>query len=166
MQKKKSVDTVRQSSRKYYGNLLTGEENMRTFYIFNINKSFYNLMKNNPYHLFKAMEDIHSFDTNDADMAYDLFNQIASPFDKSKINNKIFGESKDNDFYSKFHNVHRIQNKYVPEDSMLVVNKAFLLLESNITKPTFLNELKEYKNLFVCDFKNKDYFWVNELLSL
>ena len=166
MQKNKGVDMIRQSSRSSYDNLYTGDENMRTFYIFNINKSFYNLMKNNPYHLFRAMEDIHSFDCNDADMAYDLFNQIASPFDKSKINNKIFGESKDNDFYSKFHNVHRIQNKYVPEDSMLVVNKAFLLLESNITKPTFLNELKEYNNLFVCDFKNKDYFWVNELLSL
>jgi len=85
---------------------------------------------------------------------------------KSKINNKIFNESKDNDFYSKFHNVHRIQNKYIPEDSMLVVNSAFILLESNILKPTFMNILKEYKNLFVCDFKNKDYFWLNELVCL
>ena len=39
---------------------------MRTFYIFNINKNFYNLMKNNPYHLYKTMEDIHSFDKNDS----------------------------------------------------------------------------------------------------
>lgn len=139
---------------------------MRTFYIFNINKNFYNLMKNNPRHLFQAMEDIHRFDTTEVDVAYDLFMQIASPFDKSKINNKIFNESKDNDFYSKFHNVHRIQNKYVPEDSMLVVNKAFLLLESNILKPTFFEGLKEYNNLFVCDFKNKDYFWLNELVYL
>lgn len=139
---------------------------MRTFYIFNINKNFYNLMKNNPYHLYKAMEDIHSFDEADVSVAYDLFNQLASPFNKSKINNKIFNESKDNDFYSKFHNIHRIQNKYLPEDSMLVVNKAFILLESNILKPTFMNTLKEYKNLFVCDFKNKDYFWLNELVCL
>ncbi len=139
---------------------------MRTFYIFNINSSFYNLMKNNPYHLFKAMEDIHNFDTSDVDLAYDLFMQIVSPFDKSKINNEIFTLSKDNDFYTKFHNVHRIQNKYIPEDSMLVVNKAFLLLESNILKPTFLSSLKANKNLFVCDFKNKDYFWLNELVCL
>ncbi len=123
-------------------------------------------MKNNPYHLFKAMEDIHNFDQKDVDLAYDLFLQIVSPFDKSKINNKIFVESKDNDFYSKFHNVHRIQNKYIPEDSMLVVNKAFLLLESNVLKPSFLTGLKEYRNLFVCDFKNKDYFWLNELVCL
>lgn len=123
-------------------------------------------MKNNPYHLFKTMEDIHSFDTNDANIAYDLFTQIAAPFDKSKINNKIFKELKDLDFYSKFRNTHRIQNKYIPEDTMLVVNKAFLLLESNILKPAFLNVLKEYKNLFVCDFKNKDYFWLNELVCL
>jgi len=166
MQKSEISNKIRQSSHNSYDSISIGEEKMRTFYIFNINKSFYHLMKNNPYHLFRAMEDIHSFDCSNADMAYDLFNQIASPFDKSKINNKIFNESKDNDFYSKFHNVHRIQNKYIPEDSMLVVNKAFLLLESNILKPTFLSELKEYKNLFVCDFKNKDYFWLNELVCL
>ena len=139
---------------------------MRTFYIFNINKSFYNLMRNNPYHLFRAMEDIHSFNTADANVAYDLFTQIASPFDKSKINNKIFNELKGIDFYSKFRNVHRIQNKYIPEDTMLIVNKAFLMLESNILKPAFLDVLKDYRNLFVCDFKNKDYFWLNELVCL
>ncbi len=139
---------------------------MRTFYIFNINKNFYNLMKNNPYHLFKTMEDIHNFDTNDISLAYDLFLQIVAPFNKSKINNEIFNECKDNDFYSKFHNVHRIQNKYIPEDSCLIVNKAFLILESNILKPSFLAELKHMKNLFVCDFKNKDYFWLNELVRL
>ncbi len=139
---------------------------MRTFYIFNINKNFYNLMKNNPYHLFKTMEDIHSFDTSDVSVAYDLFMQIVSPFDKSRINNLIFNECKGNDFYSKFHNIHRIQNKYIPEDSCLIVNKAFLLLESNILKPSFLTELNSMKNLFVCDFKNKDYFWLNELVRL
>ena len=123
-------------------------------------------MKNNPYHLFKTMEDIHSFNNSDISVAYDLFTQIASPFDKSLINNKLFKELNDLDFYSKFRNVHRIQNKYIPEDTMLVVNKAFLILESNILKPAFLNALKDYKNLFVCDFKNKDYFWLNELVRL
>ena len=139
---------------------------MRTFYIFNINNSFCTLMKNNPYHLFKTMDDIHNFNVSDANVAYDLFNQIVDPFNKSKINNKLFKEEKDNDFYSKYKNVHRIQNKYIPEDSMLIVNNAFLMLESNILKPTFLINLKEYKNLFVCDFKNKDYFWLNELVCL
>lgn len=139
---------------------------MRTFYIFSINNSFYNLMKNNPYHLYKTMEDIHSFNKADASVAYDLFTQIASPFDKSLINNKLFNDLKEIDFYSKFRNVHRIQNKYVPEDTMLVVNKAFLILESNILKPAFLKVLSDYKHLFVCDFKNKDYFWLNELVSL
>ena len=123
-------------------------------------------MKNNPYHLFKAMEDIRNFDDAEVSVACDLFKQIASPFDKSRINNLIFNESKNNDFYSKFHNVHRIQNKYLPEDSMLVVNRAFLLLESNILKPSFFDDLKENPNLFVCDFKNKDYFWLNELVCL
>lgn len=139
---------------------------MRTFYIFNINKEFTNLMKNNPKHLFHTMEDIHNFDTKDVNVAYDLFMQIAKPFDKSKINNKIFKEEKNNDFYSKFHNVHRIQNKYVPEDSVLIINNMFLLLETNILKPTFFNTLKDYNNLFICDFKNKDYFWLTDIVCL
>ncbi len=139
---------------------------MRTFYIFNINKNFYNLMKNNPYHLYKTIEDIHNFDSQDVDLAYDLFTQVVNPINKSKINNQIFKDTKDNDYYSKFHNVHRIQNKYLPEDSMLVVNKAFLLLESNILNPVFFQSLKANRNLFACDFKNKDYFWLNELVHL
>ena len=51
-------------------------------------------MKNNPYHLFKAMEDIRNFDAAEVSVACDLFKQIASPFDKSRINNLIFNESK------------------------------------------------------------------------
>lgn len=123
-------------------------------------------MKNNPYHLFKTMEDIHSFDKSDISVAYDLFMQIVSPFDKSQINNLIFHECQANDFYSKFHNIHRIQNRYIPEDTCLIVNKAFLLLESNIPRPSFLKQLDGIDNLFVCDFKNKDYFWLSELVRL
>jgi len=123
-------------------------------------------MKNNPYHLFRAMEDIHNFDKEDANIAYDLFEQITSPFNKSKVNNLVFNACKDNDFYSKFHNTHRIQNKYIPEESVLVINSTFLLLESNVLKPSFLSNLKDYRHLFVCDFKNKDYFWLNELVTL
>lgn len=139
---------------------------MRTFYIFNISSNFYRLMKNNPYHLFRAMEDIHSFDKSDANIAYDLFEQIIAPFNKKKVNDALFNEFKDNDFYSMFHNVHRINNQYIPEESMLIVNSTFLLLESNVLKPTFFSDLKNYHHLFVCDFKNKDYFWLNELVSL
>lgn len=139
---------------------------MRTFYIFNINKNFYTLMKKNPYHLFKTLEDIHNFKIADAQVAYDLFSQIVEPYNKSNINNKLFKELNTMDFYSKFHNVHRIQNKYIKEDTMLVVNNTFLLLESNILKPAFFDVLKDNKNLFVCDFKNKDYFWLNELVCI
>ena len=139
---------------------------MRTFYIFNIHNNFYQLMKDNPYHLYRALEDIHSFDKNDVDIAYDLFMQIVSPFNKSKINNIIFKECGENDFYSKFHNVHRIQNKYIPEDSCLIVSSAFLLVESNVLKPSFFVSLKSVSHLFVCDFKNKDYFWLNEFVCL
>ncbi len=139
---------------------------MRTFYIFNINPNFYHLMKNNPYHLYRTLEDIHNFDKSEANIAHDLFETIANPINKSKVNNLIFKECQDNDFYSKFHNVHRIQNKYVPEDSMIVVNNTYMLLETNILKPSFFMNLKDYNHLFVCDFKNKDYFWLNELVRL
>ena len=58
-----------------------------------------------------------------------------------------------------------INNYYKNEESKLTINKAYLLLETNMIKSAFFNDLKN-KNLFVCDFENKDYFWLDSLYSL
>ena len=44
----------------------------------------------------------------------------------------------------------------------LTVKNSYLLCEGNTSKPYLLKSLTNY-NFFVCDFDNKDYFWLDEI---
>lgn len=136
---------------------------MRTFYIFKINKELATLTKDSPYSMFKSMEQIYKLDKKDFSIGLKLFEQLAVPIDYDKINKTIYKKYKDNDYYMKYRNVHKINNRYKPEDTKLTVNRVYLLLESNIIKPLFLKTLNIDNDLFVCDFENKDYFWLESL---
>ena len=136
---------------------------MRTFYIFKINKELAILTKDSPYSMFKSMEQIYKLDKKDFSIGLKLFEQLAVPIDYDKINKTIYKKYKDNDHYMKYRNVHKINNRYKPEDTKLTVNRVYLLLESNIIKPLFLKALNIDNDLFVCDFENKDYFWLESL---
>ena len=136
---------------------------MRTFYIFKINRELAILTKDSPYNLFKSMEKIYKMDKQDFNLGMQLFDQLAVPLDKERINNRLFNKYKDNDHYTKFRNIHRINNRYKPEESKLVVNQVYILLKSSVVMPIFLRSLNFDSNLFACDFENKDYFWLEEL---
>lgn len=136
---------------------------MRTFYIFKINNEMAILMKNNPYNIFRSMENIFKMSKKEFSLGLNIYEQLIIPIDQNKLNRKIIMSYKDNDYYQKNYNVHSIYNKYKPEETKLTVKNSYMLLESNVIKPSFLKELTYDKNLFVCDFNNKDYFWVDEL---
>jgi len=81
---------------------------------------------------------------------YDILDEFTLRYEEEKIKkfvgrvNRTYIYPEDAYFLNGYLNQSKI--KYIPEDTMLVVNKAFLILESNILKPTFMNILKEYKN--------------------
>ena len=136
---------------------------MRTFYIFRINNEFATLTKDCPYNLYKSMEKIYYTDKKDLSIAYNIYEQIILPFKKNKINVNIFENYKDNDFYTKFNNIHMINNFYNDEQTKLIVNSSFMVLKTTILTPSFFNVLRDYSNIFVCDFENKDYFWLERV---
>jgi len=136
---------------------------MRTFYIFKINKEMAILTKDAPYNMFKSMEQIYKLDKKDFGIGLRMFEQIAVPIDNKKINKYLFEKFKTNDYYTKYRNIHKINNKYKPEETKLIVNNIYLILKSNIIKPLFLKSLNYDSNLFACDFENKDYFWLDSL---
>lgn len=140
-----------------------GENKMRTFYIFKIKNEYAALTKNNPYHLFKMLSYIYNLETNELDRGVELFNKITNSFNTKEIDIALFKAYRENYFYTKFKNVHQMNNIYKREETTLVIRKKFLLLKSSIIRPTFLNNLTKYDNLFFCDFKNKDYFWLEKL---
>ena len=135
---------------------------MRKFYIFNINKNMCILAKDSPYMLYKSFEAIYKSNREDVGMAQNLYEQMTLKINQTMINNKIYADNKDNHFYYLVNNVHNYYNKYKSEEEKLTVKNSYLLCEGNTSKPYLLKSLTNY-NFFVCDFDNKDYFWLDEI---
>ena len=136
---------------------------MRTFYIFKIKDEYATLTKNNPYQLFRMLEFIYLLDRKEISRGADLFYNVVEGLNSKTLDIKLFKNYRDNYFYIKFKNIHQINNIYKRETSKLVVHKHYLVLESTIVKPTFFEDLQDMSNLFLCDFLNKDYFWLEKL---
>ncbi len=136
---------------------------MRTFYIFKIKNEYTSLTKNNPYHLFKMLAYIYQLDKNDLSKGVELFNKITDSFNEKEMDIQFFKSYRENYFYTKYRNIHQLNNIYKKESSKLIIRKKFLLLQSTVVHPSFMKELENYSNLFFCDFQNKDYFWLDHL---
>ena len=137
---------------------------MRTFHIFNINPYVENLIRDDAYPLFKSFLKIKNMSKKDLSMGINIYEQIALPIEKDKINKNIYKYYLESDFYMKYHDTHTYINKYKDEQSTLIVNSSCIKLESNMPKPDFFKCLSKKRNLFVCDFDNKDYFWINDII--
>ena len=137
---------------------------MRKFYIFNISPEFRILNRNNEYDLYKQMESIKRLNKEEFYIGIKIFNTIASIINTNNINYEVYNQNKNSDFYTKYRNIHMINNYYKDEESKLIINKTYMILETNKPKSTFFKYLKN-KGFFVCDFENKDYFWLDNLYN-
>ncbi len=136
---------------------------MRTFYLFKIKKNYSILTKDNPYNLYKAIESIYNLKPEELNTGYDFFKQIRDTFNKENIDNNIYEYYKNRYSYTKIKNTHIINDYYSDEKSKLIVNPSYLLIKSTKDLPTFLKAITRKDNIFVCDFDNIDYFWLEEL---
>ena len=136
---------------------------MRRFYIFNINKEFKTLTRNSPYNLFKTFENLYYLKDDSNHLAIDLYENITSPLDRITINNKLFNSFQEDDHYSKYMNTHLYNNFYSDETTKLIVGNAYMVLDTTSPSPTFIDKLAKNSNYFACDFKNKDYFWLESI---
>ena len=135
---------------------------MRAFYIFKINKEMGVLLKDSPYNLYKSLEDIYLLDKTSIGIGKDLLDQLIVPIDKERYNRLIYELNKDNDFYMKNGDTHKVVNKYRKEETIITVKNSHILLKTNIIN----RDIKKFlpiTELFACDFQNKDYFWLEQL---
>lgn len=134
---------------------------MKELYIFNVKEEFYKLYKEKPSELFLIFNRIYHMKLSDKEYGYNLFSQISLFLDKSKVNEIIKDKYKDKIMYSNNGNEHIINNLFLNEISILTVKNSNIKIESNINKPSFLDDLRDLNfNLFVCDFKNQDFFFI------
>ena len=138
---------------------------MRTFYIFRISKEMQILLKSSPYNLFKSLEDVYYLDNANIGIGKTILDQLIVPIDKEKYNKIIYDLNKDNDFYMKTGDTQKVVNKYRKEETTIVVKNSHILLKTNIIS----KDIKKFLPItmaFACDFQNKDYFWLEELIYM
>ena len=134
---------------------------MKEFYIFNIKKEFARLYKDKPSQLFFIFNRIYYMKEIDAQYGYNLFEQISNFYNKEEVNDFITNKYIDKIMYSSTNNEHIINNLFLNEISVLKVKSSNIKIETNTDNPTFFQDLKEYSNsLFVCNFKEQDYFFL------
>ena len=139
---------------------------MRVFYIFQIKKDLTKITKANPYTLFHTLETIYYREPDDIKLGYVFLKQIIDPIPIKELDVLLFKRYKENYFYMKYRNIHSMHDVYRKENTVLTLNKTYLKLETNVIKPRFLEELQKNHSLFVCDFQEKDYFWLDSLEPL
>lgn len=134
---------------------------MKTYYIFKINQEYYNLTKHVPYNLYMVLNGISRSSIKDVYSAYSLFNSINSLFTKKDINN-IFKDISKDDGYQLYENVHTFNNYFTKECTKVYVHNSYLIIRSNKEYPIIFEYLKLVSNIFVCNFKNRSYFWLED----
>ena len=134
---------------------------MKEFYIFNVKDEFYKLYKDKPSELFFIFNRIYYMKPSDKEYGYNLFTQISNFYKKDEINKLFKNKYSDKIMYSYNDNEHVINNLFLNEISILTVKNSNIRIESNIDRPSFLEQLREIKgSFFVCNFKEQDYYFL------
>lgn len=136
---------------------------MRLYYIFLIKEDVYKIAKNNPEKLYNILESIYKMDKCNVTIGYRLFEKTCNFIDKKNLNNFIKNLNYDNYNYTCFRNKHLINDFYNNETTKLTINLSHMKIKTNTTYPKFFNEIKNLKNIFVCDFVNEDYFFLKKV---
>ena len=140
---------------------------MRIYYVFDVKDEFVSLYKDNANTLYNILNQMYYMKREDINYGYNLFRQIVNKQDKLKLDKYIFLLMHNKMKYAKKGNDHVINNLYKDEVSILKVKNTHILINSNKSYTEFFNILYDYNpNLFVCDFDNKDYFWLSKLKTL
>lgn len=135
---------------------------MRTFYIFKINNMFQTFYNDKSNILYKMFNEIYNSKDDDLISNFRLFEQITVPFNKKIFNNYVLLKHKDDLYYNKKDNKHTINS--LDELSRLIVNTTHLKIKTNKNISSFIKDIMDTKeSVFVIDFQNKDYFWINEI---
>lgn len=137
---------------------------MRTFYIYNINDFLHSLYDNYPHNLYKMLEEAHYSKKHNLAKSATIYDQLITNYNKLYINNFLNINNKIDVYYYNKNNTHLISSR--GEYTKLTVNSYCIKVKSNLNYPKFFYDINNYSNnIFICDFDNQDYFWLNKIVK-
>lgn len=140
---------------------------MRIYYVFNIKKDVYELYKDYPKALYNLFLEIYDMNKKEIEYGLILFNDIATIINKDNLDKEISIKLNDKLRYSRNKDEHIINNIYSEEVSIMKIKKTHITINTIQSYTEFFGLLNNYEtNLFACDFKNNDYFFLSRIKTL
>lgn len=137
---------------------------MRTFYIFEIKDNILKNYKNNYEELYNLLESIHYLKTEDIVLGFSIFDKLVNSLEKDKYNEYIKKNNLCKENYICYNYTHTINDFYYNESTKMIINNSHIKIKSNKNIPSFFYNIRNFKNMFVCDFINHDYFLLEETI--
>ncbi len=130
---------------------------MRKYYLFLIKEKY---LDEPEYLIYKIMDNLYHLRDNDFNYGISCYNQLCGNFNVELLNNYV-----KNKFDKQILTRHSYQ--YVihlkTESCLIRINTKFMIVVSNKNMSILMKYLNCYShNIFVCDFQNKDYFWLHK----
>lgn len=128
---------------------------MRKYYLFIVKEKYKNQ------NVFNTLNNLYNIRENNLLYGVKLFHEICELFDKKVISSylevrfKTIKKIKKNQYYL---------NGYQEQD-LIVLKKSAVIIITNLNFPLILRTFNIYnRNIFVCDFENRDYFWLDNMV--
>lgn len=139
---------------------------MKVYYIFKIKNEFISLYQDTPSILYNILKNIYYMDKESVNYGYHLFNQLIQTIDKNTLDRELYISMHKEIPYTKTKDIHEIHNRYKDEVSVLRINNFYMKLVLQQDFSSFYPYLEEKeKNLFVCNFKNTDFFFLKDYVE-
>lgn len=140
---------------------------MKLYYVFNIKNEIINLYRDKSSTLYKILENIYYLHEEDVNYGFSIFKELTNKNKVVDLNNSIYLKYHKDLVYSKIGDEHIINDLYHDEVSVLKIKRSHLIIESNKSISSFFKVLLDINtNYFVCDFKDKEFFFINEITNL
>ena len=134
---------------------------MYTYYLFIINNNAYKMYKNNPNYLYNILTTLYNLKSNNLIYGINLYNNICDTFSVKLLNNYL-----NERFYIRRYKDY-ILLKNTEEETKIKIKSSRIVIITNKRIPNIFRILNIYnKKIFIIDFKNKEYKWLNDVLNI
>ncbi len=137
---------------------------MRTFYLFDVKENILKNYRNNYEELYSLLESIHYLKTEDIILGFNIYQKLVNPMRKEEYNDYIKKNNLGKENYICYNYTHTINDFYFNESTKMIINNSHIKIKTNKNVPSFFYNIRNFKNIFVCDFNNHDYFLLEEAI--
>ena len=131
---------------------------MNRYYLFIIKKDYMRLYRSKSYVLYKVLENLYN--TCDFSYGVNIYKQLCNKISVKLLNDYIESRIR----HKKINNIIKLES--AKEKTYIEIKYSCIVVYTNTKKTTIFKIFNIYnRNIFVCDFKNKDYFWLNNYLK-